>query len=109
MADGESKGFFVYLLRCADGTLYTGYTVDVARRLKAHNEGHGAKYTRSRRPVSLAAWAPMGSRHEAMRVEALVKGLPKGRKESLVALWAVDPDGFAAALVRLSEEGRILD
>lgn len=107
MAEAGRKGFFVYLLRCADGSLYTGYTVDVDRRLKTHNEGNGARYTRSRRPVTLAAWAALESRHEAMRVEALVKGLPKGQKEALVALWAENRDGFAEALATLSEKGSI--
>ena len=49
------KGFFNYILRCADGTLYSGFTTDPAARLAAHNAGKGAKYTRSRRPVILAA------------------------------------------------------
>ena len=59
--------YVVYILRCADGTLYTGMTNDLPRRLCAHNSGTGAKYTRARRPVLLFYQEPCGSRSEALR------------------------------------------
>ncbi len=73
------------MLRCADGTFYTGITVDVVRRLAEHNgEGAlGARYTRSRRPVELVYVEPADSRAEAARREAAIKRLRRGRKLAL--------------------------
>lgn len=72
----------VYLLRCADGTLYCGATTDVARRVDMHNGllAGGAKYTRGRRPVTLVACAEGFSRAEALRLERAVKRLPRTEK-----------------------------
>ncbi|MDT3843825.1 MAG: GIY-YIG nuclease family protein [Bacillota bacterium] len=75
---------FTYLLRCADGTLYCGWTNDLEHRLKAHNSGRGAKYTKSRRPVTLAYYEAFETRNEAMRREAAIKKLTKDEKENLV-------------------------
>lgn len=75
---------FVYLLRCADGTLYTGWTVDVDKRLAAHQAGKASRYTRSRLPVELAAVLPMASRSEAMREEARIKALTREQKLTLL-------------------------
>lgn len=74
----------VYLLRCADGTLYCGWTNDLDRRLAAHQAGTASRYTRSRLPVELAWWRAMGSRSEAMREEARIKRLPRAAKDALV-------------------------
>ena len=74
----------VYLVRCAGGALYAGYTTDVARRVAAHNAGRGSRYTRSRRPVVLIAAWPFASRGEALRAEALLKRLPPAQKRALV-------------------------
>ena len=60
---------YMYVLECADGTLYTGYAVDVERRVAVHNAGRGAKYTRSRLPVTLVANAEFASKHDAMSAE----------------------------------------
>ena len=76
---------YVYLLRCADGTLYAGWTTDLARRLGAHNSGRGAKYTRSRLPVSLAYWEPCPSRSAALRRERALKRLSRAEKLRLIA------------------------
>jgi putative endonuclease len=76
---------FVYLLRCADGSLYTGWTVDVDRRLAAHAAGKGARYTRSRLPVELAGVIEVADRGAAMREEARIKRLPRGEKLALLA------------------------
>lgn len=90
--------YSVYMVRCSDGSLYTGYTVDVDRRVAAHNAGAGARYTRSRRPVSLAACASFPTRHEAMRAEALIKRLPREEKLSLAGLYRTDPRRFRDAV-----------
>ena len=65
----NDPSFYLYVLECADGTWYTGYTVDVAERVRAHNAGAGAKYTRSRLPVRLLAQAAYATKHEAMSAE----------------------------------------
>lgn len=72
--------YFVYLLRCADKTLYTGIARDVAKRLAEHNAGKGAKYTRGRGPLRLLATAACTDRAEAQRLEAAIKALPKAQK-----------------------------
>lgn len=72
---------YTYLLRCADGTLYCGWTNDLA----AHNSGKGAKYTRARRPVRLVYSEPHPTRGEAMRREAAIKRLSRAEKEALLA------------------------
>ena len=74
----------VYLLRCADGTLYCGWTNDLDRRLAAHQAGTASRYTRSRLPVEVAWSRAMGSRSEAMREEARIKRLPRAEKDALV-------------------------
>lgn len=81
------KEHYVYLLRCADGTLYAGYTPDLAQRVRIHNgEGKGgAKYTRSRRPVVLVYFEKHESKGEALRREYAIKHLTKAQKEALVA------------------------
>ena len=76
---------YVYLLRCGDGTLYTGWTNDPARRLKAHNAGRGAKYTRSRLPVELVRLEEYNSKEEAMKREAALKKLSRKEKLELIA------------------------
>lgn len=72
----------VYLLQCADGSLYCGVTTDIERRLQEHNglQPGGARYTRSRRPVRLLAAAQVQDRSEACRLEQRVKNLPRHRK-----------------------------
>ena len=75
----------MYLLRCADGTLYCGWTVDVERRLAAHNAGRASRYTRSRLPVELAWSASQPDRATAMREEVRIKRLPRAAKLALIA------------------------
>ena len=76
----------LYILRCADGTLYTGITVDVPRRLREHEGGNrGARYLRGRSPFELAFDASAGDRSRASRLEFRVKRLPKRDKERLIA------------------------
>ena len=75
----------VYLLRCADGTLYAGSTTDVEARAQAHNEGRGAKYTSGRRPVAVVFQEACGSRSAALRREHALKRLTRFDKETLIA------------------------
>ncbi len=75
---------WVYLLRCADGSVYTGWTNDVPRRLAAHAAGTASRYTRSRLPVELVLALPQPDRSAAMREEARIKRLPRARKLALV-------------------------
>jgi uncharacterized protein (TIGR02453 family) len=77
--------WFVYLARCADGTLYTGVTTDPAARERAHNAGRGAAYTRSRLPVSLVHLEPATGRGAALRRELAIKRLNRKEKEAMVA------------------------
>jgi putative endonuclease len=77
---------FVYIVRCADGTYYTGWATDVARRLADHNAGRGGRYTRSRRPVTLIYREEVPDRQAAMRREATIKAYTRKRKERLVAV-----------------------
>ena len=76
--------YFVYLLHCSDGTLYTGCTNDLDRRLAAHNAGKGAKYTRSRRPVTLVYWEQAADRSAALRREWAIKHLTRQQKLELI-------------------------
>ena len=75
--------WYVYMLRCADDTLYTGCTTDVTRRLGAHQKGVGAKYTRSRLPVELVYQEEVSDRSAALRREAAVKKLSRPEKLAL--------------------------
>lgn len=77
---------WVYLLRCRDGSLYTGWTVDLKRRLARHQAGTASRYTASRRPVELQLALPMTDRTAARREEARIKRLPRAAKLALVEL-----------------------
>lgn len=85
MSVAPGSAWCVYMLRCADGSLYTGITTDVARRVAEHNgEGTlGARYTRSRRPVQLVYLEAAADRAEATRREAAIKRLDRARKLAL--------------------------
>ena len=74
---------FTYILRCADDTLYTGWTNDLTKRVEAHNAGTGAKYTRARRPVELVYYEVFPTKEEAMRREAAIKAMRREEKEAL--------------------------
>lgn len=77
------RPWHVYIVRCADGTLYTGVTNDIETRIAAHNAGRGARYTRPRRPVSLLYIEPAGARGAALRREYEIKRLPREQKQRL--------------------------
>ena len=86
-------GYLVYILRCGDGTLYTGCTNDLDRRLRAHQAGRGAKYTRSRLPVELVYREAAPDRSAALRREAAIKRMDRRAK---LALIAAGPPGSSA-------------
>ncbi|MFQ5592764.1 MAG: GIY-YIG nuclease family protein [Anaerolineae bacterium] len=75
---------FVYLLECADGTLYAGWTTDLERRLEEHNAGRGARYTRGRRPVTVAYCEEVADRSAAQRREAEIRRLRRSEKLELI-------------------------
>ncbi|MCF0123403.1 MAG: GIY-YIG nuclease family protein [Ruminiclostridium sp.] len=75
---------YTYILRCADGTYYTGWTNDLDRRLAAHNAGTASKYTRARRPVTLVYHESFPTKEEAMRREWQIKQLTRTQKEALM-------------------------
>lgn len=89
------KAAFVYMVRCTDGTLYTGWTTDPAARLRAHQSGRGAKYTRARGAGGFAYLELCADKRAALRREAALKKLPKAQKERLCAAWAAAGRPFA--------------
>ncbi|GAB4419903.1 MAG: GIY-YIG nuclease family protein [Anaerolineales bacterium] len=76
--------FFCYILECADGTFYTGWTTDPERRLKQHNNGRGSRYTRSRLPVKMVYLEPQPDRRTAMQRERAIKALSREQKKKLI-------------------------
>ncbi len=80
-----SSRWLVYLLRCRDGSLYTGITNDLPKRLKAHTAGRASKYTRSRLPVTLAYAEPQPTKSRALKREAAIKRLRRAEKDRLLA------------------------
>ncbi|WP_181686442.1 GIY-YIG nuclease family protein [Halorhabdus salina] len=93
----SADAHFVYVLRCDDGTLYTGYTTDPERRRSEHQAGEGAKYTRGRTPVELVHLERFGSRSAAQSREYEIKQYSRDRKESLI-------EGAEQARARLSDD-----
>jgi putative endonuclease len=81
---GGVTAAWVYILRCRDGSLYTGWTADLDRRMRAHSAGTASRYTRSRLPVELALALPMADRSAARREEARIKRLDRAGKLALV-------------------------
>jgi putative endonuclease len=78
------SAWFVYIVRCCDGSLYTGMTNDVEKRVRVHNEGEGGSYTRSHRPVELVRVERVDSKGNALKREAQIKKLSKAEKEKLI-------------------------
>lgn len=81
---------YAYILRCADGTLYTGWTNDLSARLAAHNAGRGGKYTRARRPVALVYYEACETKEAAMSREWHIKRLSRANKLALIAAFEKD-------------------
>jgi putative endonuclease len=76
------KSWFVYILECSDGTLYTGSTNNIERRIQQHNKGTGAKYTKGRAPVVLLRWFKLENKSQALKLEYKIKQLTKKEKLS---------------------------
>ena len=94
----EANGLaYVYMVRCRDGSYYSGYAADPVKRVKVHNSGHGAKYTRSRLPVELVYWEELPDKSAALRREAALKKMTHLEKARLVRAFsesrAADPSG----------------
>ncbi|MEN8097798.1 MAG: GIY-YIG nuclease family protein [Chloroflexota bacterium] len=100
----SERPWYVYVVECRDGSLYTGMTLDVLRRVGQHNKGRGARYTASRRPVSLKAAWRYSSRVAAMKAEARYKQYPLKKKRSMLS--GTDPllDGSPHVVKTQQEE-----
>jgi putative endonuclease len=83
------RTWFVYLLECRNGRLYTGITVDLAARFAQHCAGKGAMFTRLNRPARMLAATPCAGRSEALKLERRMKGLPLPRKRAVAAEWVL--------------------
>lgn len=80
-----NKTYYVYLVRCRDDTLYCGYTTDLDKRLQTHNRGVGAKYTKSRLPVTLVYYEEFATKSEALKRECAIKRLSRQEKLKLIS------------------------
>ncbi|XCP85483.1 GIY-YIG nuclease family protein [Roseburia hominis] len=78
---------YTYIVKCSDGSLYTGWTNDIEKRIAAHNSGKGAKYTKTRRPVELVYLEKFATKEEAMKREFAIKQLSRAKKVELVLTW----------------------
>ena len=96
----DSKRYYLYVLECGDGTLYTGYTPDIEARLAQHRAGTGAKYTRGRGPLTLLASAEFPTKHDAMSAEYRFKRLTHDKKDALLTKAAASKE----PLERILEE-----
>jgi putative endonuclease len=85
--------FYCYILECADGTFYTGWTTDPDRRVRTHNRGAGARYTRTRRPVRLVYVETQPDRSEAIRRERQIKTYDRSRKKSMIEKYRTEGTG----------------
>ena len=83
-------GFYCYILECADGTFYTGWSTDPEKRTRRHNSGQGARYTRMRRPVRLVYVETLSDRSSAMKREHAIKHMDRAAKERLITRYSLD-------------------
>jgi predicted GIY-YIG superfamily endonuclease len=90
MAEKPREGWFVYMIRCADNSLYTGITKDVPRRCRQHNDGIASRYTRGRCPVQLVYQESQASHGRALKREAAIKALGRREKEAIIARRLLD-------------------
>ncbi|MBQ9691199.1 MAG: GIY-YIG nuclease family protein [Eggerthellaceae bacterium] len=88
-----AQTYYMYVVRCADNTLYTGFTTNVEARICAHNSKRGAKYTKQRTPVVLEAYAQFSTKREALRAEYYFKQLSRAEKEEIL-IYAHNEDTF---------------
>lgn len=94
----KAKKHYVYILRCADGTFYTGWTTDPERRTRVHNSGKGAKYTRARLPVELIYYEEFDDKIEAQRREWAIKQLTRAEKEALTKSARIPPSSTGGGM-----------
>ena len=80
----KQQSHFVYIVRCANDALYTGYSTDVDKRIATHNAGKGARYTRAHLPVTLCAVWSFQNKGDALRAERVIKSLPRAKKVQLI-------------------------
>ncbi|MBN4076675.1 GIY-YIG nuclease family protein [Mariprofundus ferrooxydans] len=99
VAQGECKVWFLYMIRCNKGQLYTGISTDVARRFAEHESGKGAKFLRGKAPLRLQFEQCVGSHSEALKVEIQVKKLSKKEKERLIIRQVSGLSAFASCSV----------
>jgi putative endonuclease len=78
------SAFFCYIVECADGSYYTGWSTDPERRARQHNAGNGARYTRQRRPVRLVYVEPQADRASAQKRELAIKGMTRAEKQKII-------------------------
>ena len=90
----KGAGAYTYILECNDGSLYTGYTVDLARRLAMHNAGKASRYTRCRLPARLVYYESFATKSEAMKRECAIKRLTRSQKLALIAAAANECNNF---------------
>lgn len=77
--------YYLYIIRCADGTLYTGITSDVEKRFNEHSSGKGAKYTKAHKPEKIEFVRPLGTKSDALKAEYKIKKLKRSEKEELIS------------------------
>ena len=97
MPKATSKPWFVYMLKCSNGCLYTGITTDIARRIAVHNSGKGSAYVRAHRPAKLLAFTESENRSLASQLECSVKSLSRSQKLALAKKWKVERGNKNAA------------
>lgn len=95
---GNKDGHFVYILECVDGSLYTGYTTNIVRRVQMHQTGKGAKYTRGRGPFQLRLSESYQTKEEAMKREYAIKQMTRGEKIALIERRSYPDDPRAKKL-----------
>lgn len=85
---------YVYIAHCANGSLYTGYSKNVEQRIKVHNAGKGARYTRANRPITLLAYCSFETKTAALQAEYAIKQLPRQKKLALIknSVYQLDPE-----------------
>ena len=100
------EGWAVYVLRCGDGTLYTGATNDVVKRVETHAKGRGARYTRARLPVKLVFCEPAEDRSAALRREAALKRLTRAEKLKLIRSPPLPEGAIKLAKANVTQRSR---
>lgn len=92
LVDNQGKHNYIYIVQCRDGSLYTGWTNDLKKRIQAHNAGKGARYTKGRGPVTLVYWEAFSTKKEAMRREYEIKRMARTDKIQLIRSFGAVPE-----------------